>query len=101
MHLVQFLLQIFNLLLDGLLAVELLITLLLGIARLVVDMEHFQILVEDLLHCLAARLLGVLFQEGIALFICDVEPGGHDRCDLADPCPLLCIGAGQCAPLEL
>ena len=101
MHLVQFLLQIFDLLFDGLLAVDLLIALLLGVPGFIVDVEEFQVFIEDLFHGLASFEAGILLQQGIALLVSDVEPGGHDRRDLADAAPLLRVGARQRTPLEL
>ena len=97
-HLIQLLLQIVDLLLDGLLPVKLLIVLLLGIFRLGVDPVHLHILVGDLLRQLHAFPVGVGCQELIALLSPLHNPGAHHGDGLIHTIDLRQIGADSALP---
>ena len=77
-HLIQFLLQMLDLPLDGRLLVALLILLLLRRVGLIGDAGNFHVLVERFLNELGAFCLTVLGEDGITLLVGDVQHGRHD-----------------------
>ena len=72
---VQFILQIFELLLDGCFAIELLVVFLLGGAHLIAHLHELKVFIDHLLHQLKAPRLAVLGEHGIALLALAGHPG--------------------------
>ena len=101
MHLVQLPLEVFELLLDGVLTVELLIVLLPLVGRLLAELYHLEILVDELFQLLRALGSAVLSKDGVALLVGGVDPWRHSRCDLAEGLPLIDPDAGRLSPLQI
>ena len=100
MHLIQFLLQIFHLLFDGLLPVNLLVIRFLRVLGLSRDFGHLQMLIDHLLHFLHTGLAAVFLQNRVFFFRGIRQPLGHHRCHFSHRLHGQDIRPGHRAPLE-
>ena len=82
MHLIELFLEVINLLLEGLLLIELLIILLLLGSRIGGNLRHLDIFIDNLLQHLRTNGKSILLQNMVPLFVVNAKPRGQNTADL-------------------